>query len=95
MTSCDNYCISDRVLYCNFSLSDDDFVIKSKYDITTHSRLVSIYILVFKMLIFGLCFILYIFMSLGFSPLLASAVLIFTLHNNYYTTHSHFRENIV
>ena len=33
------------------------------------------------MLIFGLCFILYTCISLGFSPLLASAVLIFTLHN--------------
>ena len=31
MTSCDNYCIQDRVLYCNSSLSDDDFAIKSKY----------------------------------------------------------------
>ena len=27
MTSCDNYGVSDRVLYCNFSLSDDNFVI--------------------------------------------------------------------
>ena len=82
MTSCDNYGISDRVLYCNFSLSDDDFVINRNMT-NSFSSCFNLYPGFQDANLRIMFYPLYMYLA-WFSPLLAFAILIFSSHKNYY-----------